>query len=286
MGVSASFRLFVFFDMDNTFNEKIEKFLSLEKPSDAQIMEGATLLLQLSPGRSRGIYNSAMKRPQAMLPWIRTDLRKHLAIRKRGLTTETVEKYNRETVRKVQQSLSVAPVAVPDDRENVPAVPVLGTRGRRSDHDSLPDDIKQLWDDNVERWKKMRKCHAQLAMMIAKPGYAPCDGNELCYQLRQMDDALRADYAKYDSWKPDSEGKGNEKKVDSVDVFTDNVRTIQNARTAISRGLARKNAHTEESLRKLQEAVDTLFALKQALKEDTIGKLKNLGIVIPVNAKR
>ena len=76
--------------MDNIFTAKIENFLAIEKPTDEQVKEGATLLLQVNHTRYRSIYNTAMRRPQAMLPWIRTDLKKHLAIRKRGLTTETV----------------------------------------------------------------------------------------------------------------------------------------------------------------------------------------------------
>lgn len=261
--------------MDNTFNLKIQRFLALCKPSDAQIIEGATLLLQVSPERSRGIYNSAIRRPQAMLPWIRTELKKHLAIRKRGLTSETVGQYNRETVKKVEQSLSIVPTTVQLGKAETPQVPILGTRGKRADHDTLPEEIRRLWETNIDRWQQMRKYHAQLAQMIAKPNYASCDGNELCYQLRQMDDALRADYAKYDSWHASVSQK------DNVEVFTDNVKTIQNARTSISRGLARKSDHTEASLKKLQNAVNTLFALKQTIKTETIEKLKGVGIVIP-----
>ena len=161
-------------------------------------------------------------------------------------------------------------------------IPVLGTRGKRADHDSLPDEIKALWEKNTERWKKIRQYHAQLAQMVAKPDYSACDGNELCYQLRQMDDALRADYAKYDSWTPPTVASGDtEEKADSVDVFTDNVKTIQNARTAISRGLARNTPHTTESLQKIQDAVNTFFALKQTVKPETIEKLKTIGITIP-----
>ena len=117
--------------------------------------------------------------------------------------------------------------------------------------------------------------------MIAKPGYAPCDGNELCFQMRQIDDALRKDYETYDSWQPSAAGQSSEDaKPDSVDVFTNNVKVIQNARTAVSRGLARKTQN-EESLKNIQSAVNTLFALKQVVKPVTVEKLKAIGITIP-----
>lgn len=98
--------------------------------------------------------------------------------------------------------------------------------------------------------------------------------------------SLRNDYQIYDSYAiesatPDAGTSNDDSKGDSVDVFTDNVKTIQNARTAISRGLGRKTPHTEESLQKLQEAVNTLFALKQTIKPETMDKLKAIGISIP-----
>lgn len=274
--------------MDQILTAKIQAFLQLKNPTEAQIIEGATLLLQCNPNRERGIYNTAMRRPKAALPWIRTDLKKYYGIRRRGLTMPEVEKYNRETVAHVKETLSKVPDNVeldpPMPGNDAPFVPLLGIRGRRDDHDSLPDDIKAIWERNAERWKKMARLHFQLAQMIAKPGYAPCDGNELCYLLRQVDDDLRNDYAIYDSYKPapsaTEAGVDGGSAADRVDVFTDNVKTIQKARTAISRGLGRKSPQTEESLQKLQDAVNTLFALKQAIKPETVEKLKALNISI------
>lgn len=266
--------------MDNIFTAKIQQFLELKKPTDAQIIEGATLLLQLNPNRNRGLYNSALRRPQALLSWIRTDLKKHLAIRKRGLEVSQVEQYNRETMKRVEQTLSVVPPVEPEN-DCAPAIPILGSRGIREDHDKLPEDIRALWDKNADRWKQLARMHYQLGQMIAKPGYAACDGNELCYQMRQLDDAIRDAYERYDTWQPEYEvAESSDAAADSVDVFTDNVKTIQNARTAVSRGLARKK-QTDESLKKIQDAVNTLYALKQAIKPETVEKLKAIGITVP-----
>lgn len=273
--------------MDQILTAKIYNFLQLENPTEAQIIEGATLLLQCHPNRERGIYNSAMRRPKAMLPWIRTDLKKYYGIRQRGLTTPEVEKFNNETVALVEETLSLVPDGVAqEDEDGAPAVHLIGTRGIRDDHNQLPEEIKAIWERNAERWKKMSRLHFQLAQMIARPDYAPCDGNELCYQLRQVDTDLRNDYQIYDSYaiEPSTPDKGTVvggSPADNVDVFTDNVKTIQNARTAISRGLGRKTPHTEDSLKKLQEAVNTLFAMKQVIKPETMDKLKAVGISIP-----
>lgn len=269
--------------MDQILTAKIHNFLQLKNPTEAQIIEGATLLLQCNPNRERGIYNTAMRRPKAALPWIRTDLKKYYDIRKRGLTTPEVEKFNKETVNRVEETLSRVPTGVAQPDGDAPIVPTLGTRGKRADHDRLPPEVQAIWDRNADRWKKMERLHFQLAQMITKPGYAPCDGNELCYQLRQIDDELRSDYENYDTYNVASPVVSRKPiaATDSIDVFTDNVKTIQNARTAISRGLGRKTPHTEDSLRKLQNAVNTLSALKQAIKPETVEKLKAVGISIP-----
>lgn len=241
------------------------------------------MLLKCNPNRERGLYNSAMRRPKAMLPWIRTDLRKYYDIRQRGLTTPEVEQFNNETVSLVEQTLSQVPATIGQDSEESPLVPVLGIRGMREDHERLPDEIKAIWERNAERWKKMRQLHAQLAQMIVKPDYAPCDGNELCYMLRQVDSDLRNDYEIYDTFVLTPEGPDAQEAEpkDKVDAFTDNVKVIQSARTAISRGLGRKTAHTEASLKKVQDAVNALYALKQIIKPETVEKLKAIGVSIP-----
>ena len=63
--------------MDKVVNEQIRAFLQKQNPTDEEIRQGATLLLRMNPSRERGIFNSAMARPRAMLPWIRTDLQKY-----------------------------------------------------------------------------------------------------------------------------------------------------------------------------------------------------------------
>ena len=265
--------------MDQILNQKISNFLQLKNPTDEQIREGATLLLQVSP-RSRGIYNSAMARPKSMLPWIRSDLKKHYAIRMRGLTSDTTAAYNDEAVRQVKETLSRRPEDVEEEKAH--QVPVLGVRGKRADHDKLPDAIKALWEQNSERWKKIRQLHNQLLVMVEKPGYQACDGNELCHTLREADTQLRKDYAEYDAYVIiPGKSAGGEKK-DSVDKFTDDMKAIQNARTIITRGLQR-NTQTPDSLKKITDAVNTLVALKQVLKPVTVGKLEAIGIKVPAN---
>lgn len=265
--------------MDQVLTKKIGEFLSLDNPSDEQIKDAATMLHQCSPN-SRGIFNQAQVRPRAMLPWIRTDLKKYYAIRQRGLERQQVKAYNEETEKLVEETLSVCPEDTESEEtttDEVGQIPVLSVRGKRADHDALPDEIKELWERNANRWKNIRKMHTQLALMITRPDYQPCDGNELCHALREADTALRNDYERYDGYRIEEKTK-----KDSVEVYTDNVKAIQSARTAITRGLARES-HSDKQLQKIQEAVNVLTALKQTMKSETVERLTAIGIHIPSN---
>lgn len=109
-------------------------FLKKEQPSDKEIIDAAEILLQLDPGRERGIYNSACQRPQSLLPWVRADLQKFYKIRMDGITNAEVGQYVDETEKVVIEDLQQKPegiesVAIPDN----PAI--VSVRGKRADHD-------------------------------------------------------------------------------------------------------------------------------------------------------
>lgn len=257
--------------MDNILTNKIGVFLQKEKPTDQEIKDAATMLLQLEPQRARAIYNTAQVRPQAMLPWIRTDLKKHYAIRKRGLTKQQVKPFNQAVVKKVDEQLAVRPETVKVEKASAVVVE-KGVRKRRDDHDLLPEPIKKLWEQNADRWKKMRQLRQQLAIMIERPDYQPCDGNELCNVLREAEDDLVKAYEKYDSYLIGD-------KVDSK-AYWDNAKAVTNARSAITRNL-KADPMTDKHRQKLQDAVNTLVALKQEMLPATIEKLKAAGVTIP-----
>lgn len=262
--------------MDNILTARIGIFLKKDTPTDKEIIEAATMLLSLDPGRERGIYNSTLRRPQSLLPWVRADLKKFYDNRKRGMDNLEAQRFNAETVKLVVEDLKQVPEDAEAPKEKVSVVTTV--RGKRTDHNTLPDNIKQLWENNVKRWKRISELHAQLAAMVAKPDYQSCDGNELCYQLRQADNALRKDYDRYDSYKiPD----GTETHEETAEEKAQRImKQIQSARTTISRTL-KKNQLADKDVDKLQTAVNTLADNNAEIKDETIEKLKAAGVTIP-----
>lgn len=252
--------------MEPKLRQNIEEFLAIADPSDEKIKEAALWLLRISP-KSRAIYNTAQRRPQAMLKWIRADLKKYVGVASRGLERSEVKAYNEKAVTQVRQTLAVRPVDVNAEKQG--AVPEKSIRGKRADHDSLSENIKVLWEKNSERWKKLRQMHEQLLLMTSSKDYEPCDGNELCHVMLQTDADIRNDYKRYDTYKAGDAG-----------TVADDVKAAGAARTAITRALSRKN-NTEEQLEALQDAVNLLYKLGGTQKPATVEKLKALGISIP-----
>lgn len=231
------------------------------------------MLLSLDPGRERGIYNSTLRRPQSLLPWVRADLKKFYENRKRGMDNNEAKAYEAETEKLVTETLS----AVPEGVEKTDADKDKPTLGKRTDHDTLPDDIKALWDKNVKRWKQISQLHAQLAAMVAKPDYQSCDGNELCYQLRQADNALRKDYDRYDNYKiPDGTESHEETAEEKAIRINDQ---INKARVYVTRTLKKGNLD-EDDVDTLQDAVNLIYNVGKSFKPDTIEKLKAAGVTI------
>ena len=120
----------------------------------------------------------------------------------------------------------------------------------------------------------MRELHSQLALMVAKPDYQKCDGYELCYTLRQTDNALRNAYKQYDDYKEPDHPETPEEKAQRI------VKEVGAARTCISRTLGKEEL-TDKDVDKLQEAVNTLIENKANIKPETIEKLKAAGVTIP-----
>ena len=156
--------------MDNNLTMKIGAFLKVEHPTDKQIIDAAEMLLQLDPGRERGVYNSACQRPQSLLPWVRADLQKFYKIRIAGITNAEVGKYIEETEKVVLEDLQQKPEGIEVATTDNPAV--TSERGKRADHDQLPDEIQALYVENLGIVIKSDETHAvflPFSILAAKP---------------------------------------------------------------------------------------------------------------------
>lgn len=223
-------------------------------PKQRSLEDGALLLLRLNANRI--MYQQILR--NRLAEKLEYELQKHLNIRLHGLTRAEVAKVERQVMPRLKKELA--------NGEEY--------RGRRADHDSLPDKVKALYERNGTRWRQMHRLFETLKTMRDAQ---PCDRHELVHQLIQLDDAYRADWEKYDHWTPEDEEPEAEPEPTEAGV-----REIIAARKAISYGRKKLASETDEAKRAalltpIKNAVSVLRSANQTFREDTIAALKELG---------
>lgn len=223
-------------------------------PKQRSLEDGALLLLRLNANRI--MYQQILR--NRLAEKLEYELQKHLNIRLHGLTRAEVAKVEKQVMPRLKKELA--------NGEEY--------RGRRADHDSLPDKVKALYEHNGTRWRQMHRLFETLKTMRDAQ---PCDRHELVHQLVQLDDAYRADWEKYDHWTPEDEEPEAEPEPTEAGV-----REIIAARKAISYGRKKLASETDEEKRAallipIKNAVSVLRSANQTFREDTIAALKELG---------
>ncbi len=173
----------------NELHKAVSDWLNIESPSDEQILEGAGYLREILPYR-KGLYNSIVKKPRRCLPMLTELLRRHVSHLAAGLDVVGVAKLDEEVRTTVAAGISsVSEDSLPESDQPAKA------RGKRADHDQLPEKIQALWTKNAERWKKMASLRATCMGLSA-----PCDRFELLKELKDNWYAYKKDMKKYDEY--------------------------------------------------------------------------------------
>ena len=271
--------------MDHKLTEKIQKYLQTE-PAKRNVVEGATLLLSLN--RNRILFQNVMRRPEKFADKVEYELKKHLKIRLDDKTLADVAAMDRAVVPMAQETINRRLDCVAEQTDDIDTPEELNVAvkhaGKRADHDELPDDIKQLWDDSAELWFKIKETFETLKTMEAAP---PCDRYEYLKLLDEADKQYRANMAMYDAFTLGGEPKTDDsKEMDPAKI----AKKVQAARKYISDN-KKKLAELKESddypnakydaLRdKVQERFNFLIESGNSVSEEQVAELKELGIVV------
>ena len=276
--------------MDQTLTDKIAAWLNAPAHTeDADIMEGALMLLQLN--RNRMLYNTISTNPKRFLKTVEYELKKFLPLRMKGKTCQDVRRDADEFLSELrengidkEQSERQDETSETDDNDDTVA-PVRN--GKREDHDQLPQNIRDIWEANAERWKRIKEMY-NACLSIENP----CDLEENLKVLKETYYAYKADYARYDSFTLENEGDKSEE-----DGANDNLKTlkdINNARSYISKNIDKLSALKKEALKddatdsqtkayqsllsSMTQRVQTLVDNGQVMGEDLMNKLQETGI--------
>lgn len=182
--------------MDEKLTQQIQQWLMTPR-EERDVPAGASLLLQLN--RNNFLYSRILLRPERMHDKLEYELNKHLRIRLDGMTVHDVAELDRQLIPAVAQLLETSPHAPTTTAEDAANSSTdAAKKGLRPDHDTLPEEIQQLYTVNGLLYQKMKQLFEQLKEM---EGAQPCDRFEYLQQLRGLDVRYRQNWETYDAFR-------------------------------------------------------------------------------------
>ena len=170
--------------MDNKFTELIKQWL--ETPSNQRDYSvGALYLLKLSGNQI--MYRNVVAQLDRRHDFVDYQIQKYYNFRVQALTHAQVEEMQQKVDVIVAEHISLAANA---DEHNT---------GKRDDHDSLPDEIKAKYVENLSILQRMRELHLKLRSLSLDT--APCPDSErypFLKELIELDKKMHANWEEYD----------------------------------------------------------------------------------------
>lgn len=183
--------------MDHNFTERVQAWLATPSAKRDYAL-GAQYMLQLSGNQI--LFNNVMRNPRANAEVIEYNLNKYIPFRLANLTHEQVVEMDRQ-VKDIakRDNLTSKPAPAKSEAEEI-------RRGKRADHDSLPEDIQSCYVQNLSILQKMRNLHTRLTLLSSVDSPCP-DGDRYPFlkELIALDKQYHANWAKYDDYQPDAE---------------------------------------------------------------------------------
>ena len=173
---------------DNKFTELIKQWL--DTPADERdYTVGALYLLKLSGNQI--MYRNIMANPSRKAEFIEYNIRKYYNFRVQALTHTQVEEMQKQVDVIAQEHFSL--------KENNPAKDFK--KGKRDDHDDLPDDIQALYVENLSIVQRMREVHLKLRSLSTEDSTCPdSERYPFLKELIELDKRLHSNWEQYDHY--------------------------------------------------------------------------------------
>ena len=184
--------------MDNKFTELIKTWLETPE-AERDYTVGALYLLKLSGNQIK--YKNIIAQIDRRHDVVEYQLQKYYNFRVQALTHAQVEEMSAQVEQIVADHI---PLAAEADEKRT---------GKRADHDSLPDEIKARYVENLSLLHRMRELHLRLRSLSLDN--APCPDSErypFLKELIALDKKLHANWEAYDHYVlPDPSAKASAK---------------------------------------------------------------------------
>lgn len=173
--------------MDHKFTELIKKWLETPE-AERDYTVGALYLLKLSGNQI--MYRNIVAQLDRRHDVVEYQLQKYYNFRVQALTHAQVEEMAEQVETIVAEHI---PLAAEADKQP--------QKGKRADHDSLPDDIKAKYVENLSLLQRMRELHLRLRSLSLEN--ATCPDSErypFLKELIALDKKLHANWQTYDHY--------------------------------------------------------------------------------------
>jgi len=266
--------------IDKKFTEEIARWLNSNHTSAESVKEGAMLLLRVN--RDTAMYQRITRRPERELKFLEYKLRRILNMRADSKTIADVVKMDRQITPVITRAVAAATDNGIPAEENGNVV----RKGMRPDHDKLPEDIKAIWPENAERWKKIKA-----AFETCKTLKEPCDRYEYLKLLKDTWYKYKKEMARYDAYSP------SDAEQEKAPVLTaEQEKELSNADSYISKNLPQlqllaeaakeedfneaQQKHLESLRSRVQQRVNILLQYGRVLSEERKSQLYKCDILV------
>lgn len=173
--------------MDKKFTALIGEWLETP-PAERDYAKGALYLLKLSGNKI--LYRNIVANIDKHRDMLEYQLQKYYNFRVQALTHAQVEEMSAQVETIIAEHI---PLAAEADKQP--------QKGKREDHDSLPDEIKAKYVENLSLLQRMRELHLRLRSLSLDN--ATCPDSErypFLKELITLDKKLHANWEAYDHY--------------------------------------------------------------------------------------
>lgn len=269
--------------MDKAFTQDIADWLETPR-EERDVRKGAELLLRINGNRH--IYQLAMIRPETAHNHVEADLKKFLQIRLDGHTMESVRQMDSELIPKVQNIITTRQ----DESEDAPEETddtAPAHRGKRSDHNELPEEIRAIYERGGELFEKIKQIFTELQQMENAPA---CDRYEKLKVLKPLVKEYTDGWERYDNYNSDMSQEETVEAVDEAPEPGNEVKRVGAARKFISTHVAKletllqaetiDEAEVENERRQIAERMAFVAETGGSFKPDFAQRINALGVDI------
>lgn len=269
--------------MDKAFTQDIADWLETPR-EERDVRKGAELLLRINGNRH--IYQLAMIRPETAHDHVEADLKKFLQIRLDGHTMESVRQMDSELIPKVQNIITTRQ----DESEDAPEETddtAPAHRGKRRDHNELPEEIRAIYERGGELFEKIKQIFTELQQMENAPA---CDRYEKLKVLKPLVKEYTDGWERYDNYNSDMSQEEAVEAVDEAPEPGNEVKRVGAARKFISTHVAKletllqaetiDEAEVENERRQIAERMAFVAETGGSFKPDFAQRINALGVDI------